>query len=119
MDRKIRYAKNGTFNIAYQVLGNGPIDLILSPGWVTHLDLAWDIPPLARFLERLASFSRLILFDKQGTGLSDRLDPQTLPTLEQRMNDICVVLDAAGSERAALFGTLGGGAMCGLFAATY
>ena len=119
VDRKIRYAKNGTFNIAYQVLGDGPIDLILSPGWVTHLDLAWDIPPLARFLERLASFSRLILFDKQGTGLSDRLDPQTLPTLEQRMNDVGVVLDAAGSERAALFGTLGGGAMCGLFAATF
>jgi pimeloyl-ACP methyl ester carboxylesterase/DNA-binding CsgD family transcriptional regulator len=119
VDRKVRYARSGTFNIAYQVLGDGPIDLILSPGWVTHLDLAWEIPPLARFLERLASFSRLILFDKQGTGLSDRLDPQTLPTLEQRMNDLSVVLDAAGSERAALFGTLGGGAMCGLFAAKF
>ena len=97
--------------------GDGPIDLILSPGWVTHLDLAWDIPPLARLLERLASFSRLILFDKQGTGLSDRVHPDTLPTLKQRMNDVRVVLDAVGSERAALFGTLGGGAMCGLFAA--
>ncbi len=118
-ERRIRYAKNGAFNVAYQVLGDGPIDLILSPGWVTHLDLAWDIPPLARVLERLASFSRLILFDKQGTGLSDRVHPDTLPTLEQRMNDVRVVLDAVGSERAALFGTLGGGAMCGLFAATY
>ncbi len=118
-ERRIRYAKNGAFNVAYQVLGDGPIDLILSPGWVTHLDLAWDIPPLARVLERLASFSRLILFDKQGTGLSDRVHPDTLPTLEQRMNDVRVVLDSVGSEQAALFGTLGGGAMCGLFAATY
>jgi pimeloyl-ACP methyl ester carboxylesterase/DNA-binding CsgD family transcriptional regulator len=117
VEPRIRYAKSGGFNVAYQVLGDGPIDLVLSPGWVTHLDLAWDIPPLARFLERLASFSRLILFDKQGTGLSDRVDPNTLPTLEQRTNDVRVVLDAVGSERAALFGTLGGGAMCGLFAA--
>ena len=103
--------------MAYQVVGDGPIDLLLSPGWVTHLDLAWDVAPLARFLERLASFSRLILFDKQGTGLSDRLDPHTLPSMEQRMDDVRAVLDAAGSRQAALFGTLGGAAMCGLFAA--
>jgi pimeloyl-ACP methyl ester carboxylesterase/DNA-binding CsgD family transcriptional regulator len=116
---RIRYAKSGDFYVAYQVLGDGPFDLLLSPGWVTHLDLAWDIAPLARFLERLASFSRLILFDKRGTGLSDRLNPHTLPTTEQRMDDVRAVLDAVGSEQAALFGTLGGAAMCGLFAAAH
>lgn len=118
-DRRVRYANSRGLNIAYQVLGEGPVDLILSPGWVTHLDLAWDIPPLASFLERLGSFSRLILFDKKGVGLSDRFGPDGLPSPEERMDDIRVVLDAVGSERAALFGTLGGGAMCGLFAATY
>jgi pimeloyl-ACP methyl ester carboxylesterase/DNA-binding CsgD family transcriptional regulator len=117
--QRTRYAKGGGWSIAYQVLGDGPVDLILSPGWVTHLDLAWDVPPLAQFLRRLASFSRLILFDKKGTGLSDRLDSGELLTLDQRMDDITMVLDAAGSERAVLFGTLGGGAMCGRFAATY
>jgi pimeloyl-ACP methyl ester carboxylesterase/DNA-binding CsgD family transcriptional regulator len=105
--------------VAYQVVGDGPLDLLLSPGWVTHLELAWDIEPQARFLERLASFSRLILFDKKGTGLSDRLNPHTLPTTEQRMDDVRAVLDEVGSEQAVLFGTLGGGAMCGLFAAAH
>ena len=114
---RIQYARSGDFHVAYQVLGDGPIDLLLSPGWVTHLDLAWDVAPLARFLERLASFSRLILFDKKGTGLSDRLNPHTLPTIEQRTDDVRAVLDAVGSEKAALFGTLGGAAMCGSFAA--
>ncbi len=114
-----KYTKAGDFNIAYQVLGDGPVDLVLSPGWVTHLDLGWDIPPLARFVEKLASFSRVILFDKRGTGLSDRVHPDTLPTLEQRTEDLRAVLDAVNSTRAALFGTLGGGAMCGLFAAKY
>ena len=114
----MRYAKIGAVNLAYQVVGDGPVDLVLSPGWVTHLDLAWDIPQLARLLRRLASFSRLILFDKRGTGLSDRVSSEDLPTLEQRMDDIQAVMDAAGSERAVLFGTLGGGAMCGLFAAS-
>jgi pimeloyl-ACP methyl ester carboxylesterase len=118
LERRTRYAKAGSFNIAYQVLGEGPVDVVLTPGWVTHLDLAWDIPPLARFLEQLASFSRLIVFDKRGTGLSDRVHPDTLPKLEQRTEDVLAVMDAAGSERAVLFGTLGGGAMCGLFAAT-
>jgi pimeloyl-ACP methyl ester carboxylesterase/DNA-binding CsgD family transcriptional regulator len=118
-ERRTRYAKAGGFNIAYQVLGEGPVDVVLTPGWVTHLDLAWDVPPLARFLEQLASFSRLIVFDKRGTGLSDRVHPDTLPKLEQRTEDVLAVMDAAGSERAVLFGTLGGGAMCGLFAATH
>jgi len=115
----VKYAKTGEFNIAYQVLGDGPIDLVLSPGAVTHLELAWDVAPLARFLERLAGFSRLILFDKRGTGLSDRVSPSELPTLEQRMDEVRAVMDAAGSERAVLFGTIGGGAMSGLFAATF
>jgi class 3 adenylate cyclase len=119
MNPRTRYAKSGKFNIAYQVVGEGPIDLVLSPGWVTHLDLSWDVPPLARFLERLAGFSRLILFDKRGTGLSDRVAPDDLPTMEERMDDLRAVMDAAGSERAALFGTIGGGAMSGMFAATY
>ena len=117
-ERRTRYAKAGSVNIAYQVAGDGPVDLILCFGWVTHLDLAWAVPPLARFLDRLASFSRLIVFDKRGTGLSDRVHPDTLPTLEQRMEDVVAVMDAAGSERAALLGTLGA-AMCGLFAATH
>ncbi|MCD6022839.1 MAG: hydrolase [Actinomycetia bacterium] len=117
--RKVRYAKAGAFNIAYQIVGDGPVDLVLSPGWATHLDLAWDIPPLARLLNDLASFSRLILFDKRGTGLSDRFSPDSLPTLEERMSDLRAVMDAAGAEHAALFGTLGGGAMSGLFAASF
>jgi pimeloyl-ACP methyl ester carboxylesterase len=111
------YAKSGDVNIAYQVVGDGPLDLVFSVGWVTHLDLAWDIPPLARFYERLAAFSRLILFDKRGTGLSDPVAVGSLPTLEQRMDDIRAVMDAAGSDSAALFGTMGGPAMSGLFAA--
>jgi pimeloyl-ACP methyl ester carboxylesterase/DNA-binding CsgD family transcriptional regulator len=118
-ERRTRYAKAGSVNIAYQVVGDGPVDLVLSFGWVTHLDLAWAVGPLARFLDELASFSRLIVFDKRGTGLSDRVHPDTLPTLEQRMEDVVAVMDAAGSERAVLFGTLGGAAMCGLFAATH
>jgi pimeloyl-ACP methyl ester carboxylesterase/DNA-binding CsgD family transcriptional regulator len=118
-ERRTRYAKAGSVNIAYQVVGDGPVDLVLSFGWVTHLDLAWSVPPLARFLDRLASFSRLIVFDKRGTGLSDRVHPDTLPTLEQRTDDLVAVMDAAGSERAVLLGTLGGAAMCGLFAATH
>jgi pimeloyl-ACP methyl ester carboxylesterase/DNA-binding CsgD family transcriptional regulator len=118
-ERRTRYAKAGSVNIAYQVVGDGPVDLVLCFGWVTHLDLAWAVPPLARFLDRLASFSRLIVFDKRGTGLSDRVHPDTLPTLEQRMEDVVAVMGAAGSERAVLLGTLGGAAMCGLFAATY
>ncbi|HSK37026.1 MAG TPA: alpha/beta hydrolase, partial [Actinomycetota bacterium] len=87
-------------------------------GWVTHLDLAWAVPPLARFLDRLASFSRLIVFDKRGTGLSDRVAPDAPPTLEERTDDLLAVLDAAGSHRAVLFGTLGGAAACSLLAAT-
>ncbi len=119
MQPVVKYTKSGEFNIAYQVVGDGPVDLLLLPGWVTHLELQWDVAPIARFLERLAGFSRLIQLDKRGTGLSDRVSPSELPTLEQRMDEVRAVMDAVGSERAVLFGTIGGGAMSGLFAATY
>jgi pimeloyl-ACP methyl ester carboxylesterase len=88
-------------------------------GWVSHMEYFWREPSFARFLRRLASFSRLILFDKRGTGLSDRVPINRLPTLEQRMDDVRAVLDAVGSERAALCGVSEGGPMCSLFAATY
>ena len=114
-----RYARSGDVNIAYQVVGEGPIDLVFVIGWVSHLDYFWEEPSFARFLLRLASFSRLILFDKRGTGLSDRVSLNELPTLEQRMDDVRAVMDAAGSERAALMGVSEGGPLCALFAATY
>jgi class 3 adenylate cyclase len=94
------------------------MDIVASIGWVTHLDLAWDVPPIARFYERLGAFSRVILFDKRGTGLSDPVGAGSLPTLEERMDDVRAVMDAVGSQRPALLGTtVGGAAMCGLFAA--
>ena len=114
-----RYTKSGDLNIAYQVMGTGAVDLVFVPGWLSHLELAWEEPSHARLLRRLASFSRLILFDKRGTGLSDRVDEHALPTLEQRMDDVRAVMDAVGSERAALLGFSEGGAMSILFAATY
>jgi pimeloyl-ACP methyl ester carboxylesterase len=113
------YAKSGDLNIAYQVVGNGPFDLVYVPGWVSNIDLAWEKPKPARFLEHLASFSRLILFDKRGTGMSDRVSNDRLPTLEQRMDDVRAVLDAVGSESAALLGHSEGSSMSILFAATY
>lgn len=115
-----RYAKapDGV-SIAYQVVGEGPRDLVWVPGWISHLEAAWDEPTLARFFERLASFSRLILFDKRGTGMSDRVVESELPTLETRMTDVLTVCEAVGSERAALFGVSEGAPLCVLFAATY
>jgi pimeloyl-ACP methyl ester carboxylesterase len=113
------YARSGDVNIAYQVAGKGPLDLVYVPGWVSNVELMWEEPAMARFLGRLASFSRLILFDKRGTGLSDRVSNDKLPTLEERMDDVRAVLEAVGSERAALFGHSEGGNMCVLFAATY
>ena len=109
----------GDVNIAYQVVGDGPLDLVFVMGWVSHLEYFWHEPSFARFLMRLASFSRLILFDKRGTGLSDRVPVSELPTLEQRMTDVEAVMGAVGSERAALLGVSEGGPMCSLFAATY
>ena len=113
------YARSGDVNIAYQVIGDAPLDLVFVMGWVSHLEYFWREPNFARFLSRLASFARLILFDKRGTGLSDRVPINQLPTLEQRMDDVRAVMDAVGSERAALCGVSEGGPMCSLFAATY
>jgi DNA-binding SARP family transcriptional activator/pimeloyl-ACP methyl ester carboxylesterase len=113
----VAYARSGDVNIAYEVVGEGPQDLVLVSGFVSHLQLDWEEPRLACFLERLASFSRLIRFDKRGTGLSDR--PGGLPDLETRMDDVRAVMDAAGSERATLFGSSEGGPMSMLFAATH
>jgi class 3 adenylate cyclase len=115
-----RYVKAADgVSIAYQVVGDGPRDLVWVPGWVSHLEAAWEEPTLARFFEQLASFSKLILFDKRGTGLSDRVAVSDLPTLETRMSDVLSVCDAVGSQRASLFGVSEGAPMCVLFAATY
>jgi class 3 adenylate cyclase len=133
-----RYAKSGEFNIAYQIVGDGrrddrasasrglsaasqamPLDLVYVPGWISNIELMWEEPNHARLLRRLASFSRLILFDKRGTGMSDPVPIDRLPTLEQRMDDVRAVMDDARSERAALFGSSEGGLMSVLFAATY
>jgi pimeloyl-ACP methyl ester carboxylesterase len=117
MPPQTRYTANGDVNIAYQVTGDGPLDLVLVPGYVSNLEVTWDEPHFRNFLSRLASFSRLILFDKRGTGLSDRVTD--IPSLEVRMDDMRSVMDAAGSERAALFGISEGAPMSLLFAATY
>ena len=119
MQPETLYARSGDVNIAYQVVGEGPRDLVYVPGWVSNIELMWEEAAMAHFLERLASVSRLILFDKRGTGLSDRVSNDELPTLEQRMDDVRAVLEAVGSDRAALFGHSEGGNMCVLFAATY
>jgi pimeloyl-ACP methyl ester carboxylesterase len=116
---KTRYARSGDLHIAYQVIGEGARDLVYVPGWVSHVELAWEEPTLAKFLRRLASFSRLIMFDKRGTGLSDRVPNEQLPTLEQRIDDLRAVMDAVGSRRAAIFGFSEGGNLSALFAATY
>jgi pimeloyl-ACP methyl ester carboxylesterase len=112
----VRYADSGGVEIAYQVLGDGPLDLVWVAGAVTHLGVLWEHPAYRRFCEQLASFSRLILFDKRGMGLSER---SRIGTLEERMDDVRAVMDAAGSERAALIGVSEGGPMSMLFAATY
>jgi class 3 adenylate cyclase len=114
-----RYARSGDLNIAYQVFGGGPLDLVFVPGWVSHVEEAWEYPSVAAFLRRLASFARVITFDKRGTGLSDAVPIDRLPTLEQRMDDVRAVMDAAASPRAAVFGVSEGGNMSVLFAATY
>src|SRR5262249_9347840 len=119
MSREIRYARSGDVNIAYQVVGSGPRDIVVVWGWVSNIETMWEEPTVARFLDRLSSFSRLILFDKRGTGLSDRVPDSDLPSLEVRMDDVRAVMDAVESERAALFGISEGSAMCALFAATY
>jgi class 3 adenylate cyclase/pimeloyl-ACP methyl ester carboxylesterase len=112
-----RYARSGEVAIAYQVVGDGPFDILFAPSLVTHAELQWKVRPWAEFFERLGRLGRVITFDKRGTGMSDR--DVGIPDIEQRMDDIRAVLDAVGSERAALIGTSDGGTMCALFAATY
>jgi len=112
-----RYARSGDVNIAYQVVGDGPFDLVFVPGYVTHLELAWKLPTFGPSLAEMASFSRLIKFDKRGTGMSDPVSGA--PTLETGMDDVRAVMDAVGSSRAALFGLSEGASMSALFAATY
>jgi pimeloyl-ACP methyl ester carboxylesterase len=112
-----RYTRSGDVNIAFQVLGEGPGDLVFVPGYVSNIEVTWEEPAFSRFLTRLAGFSRLILFDKRGTGLSDRV--ADMPSLEIRMDDVRAVMDAVGSRRAAIFGFSEGGPMSALFAATF
>ena len=117
MQPTTQYAKSGDVNIAYQVVGDGPIDLVFTFGWVSHLDFQWAEPTLTRFLRWLAQFARVIVFDKRGTGLSDPV-PHA-PSLEERMDDFRVVMAATGSERAAFIGYSEGGAMAALYAAAH
>ncbi|MDQ1456557.1 MAG: hypothetical protein QOH28_2177 [Actinomycetota bacterium] len=112
-----KYAKSGPVSIAYQVSGDGAVDLVLVPGFVSHVEVAWEEPRLARFLTRLASFSRLIVFDKRGTGMSDPV--ASPPSMDERMDDIGAVMDAVGSARAAMFGISEGGTLSLLFADAY
>ena len=114
-----RYAKSGETRIAYQVVGNGPLDLVFVPGFISNLDAHWEEPGFSHLMTRLSSFTRLIMLDKRGTGLSDRVDTHHLPSLETRMDDVRAVMDAVGSGRAALLGASEGGPMSILFAATY
>ncbi len=116
---RVSYARSGSVNIAYEVVGSGPVDLIFVMGWVSHLEYFWKDPSFAQFLNRLSTMARLILFDKRGTGLSDAVPVSQLPTLEQRLDDVRAVMEAVGSERAVLLGVSEGGPMCSLFAATY
>jgi class 3 adenylate cyclase len=118
MEPKTRYARSGDDHVAYQVFGDGP-DMLFVPGWVSHVEMAWELPPLARFLRRLSTFSRVIFIDKRGTGMSDPLPQHRPPTLEERMDDVRAVMNAVGSERATLLGISEGGPMNILFAATH
>ena len=112
----IRYARSGDVEIAYRTLGDGDIDMVFVQGWISHLNVMWDNPNYRRFCEALGGFTRLVLFDKRGMGLSERVE---IGTIEDRMDDVRAVLDAIGSERAVLFGVSEGGPLSILFAATY
>jgi class 3 adenylate cyclase len=112
-----QYARSGDLHIAYQVFGEGPIDLVIVPGFVSHLEISWENPEIRRFAEGLGRFARVIAFDKRGTGMSDPVTD--VPTLEERIDDVRAVMDAAGSEQAVLMGVSEGGPMCLLFAATF
>jgi len=114
---RTRYAKNGDISVAYQVFGEGNVDLIMVPGFISHIENYWDEPRMAQWLRKLGSFSRVILFDKQGTGLSDR--SSKAPVMDERMDDVRAVMDAVGIEKAALFGISEGGSLATLFAASH
>lgn len=116
MDSETRYAKSGDVHIAYRVFGEGPRDIVVIPGTVSHAELYWESPPNRHMLSRLSSFARVIVFDKRGQGLSDRVGEQTL---EERTGDVLAVMDAVGSERAAIYGWSEGGAMSLMFAASH
>ena len=114
-----RYAKSGDAYIAYQTLGSGPFDVVVVLGFTSHLEQFWEEPRIASFLRQIAAFSRLIVLDQRGTGLSDRVPNSELPTLEQRADDLRAVLDAAGSERPAILAFWEGGTMAAVFAASH
>lgn len=117
MAPRTRYARSGDLSIAYQVVGDGPIDLVLAPPYVSHLEHAWEEPGYAHYLRRLAAFSRLIPFDKRGTGLSDRVSG--VPPLSDRMDDVRAVMEAAGSRKAVVFGCSESTPLAALFAAAH
>jgi pimeloyl-ACP methyl ester carboxylesterase len=117
MNPEVRYAKSGDVHIAYEVLGEGPVDVLVTPGFVSHIEIGWENPGYKAFADRLASFARVITFDKRGTGMSDPVSEA--PTLEQRMDDLRAVMDAAGSQRATLLGVSEGAPLCILFAAAH
>ena len=114
-----RYARNGDVSLAYDVIGEGDRDILITFGWIGSFQSAWDVPAHARWMERLAGLGRVIVWDKRGTGLSERLPPDLLPTLEERMDDMRVVLDAAGSEQAVALGISEGASLSAVFAATH
>src|SRR5713101_3665480 len=116
MEAPIKYAKSGDIHIAYRVFGDGPRDIVLILGTISHVDLLWEVPSNEHLLKRLTAFARVIVFDKRGQGLSDRVAEFTL---EERIDDVRAVMDAAGSERATIYGWSEGGPMCLMFAATY
>jgi len=117
MELETRYARSGEFHIAYQVFGQGSIDLVLVPGFISNVEETWENPGAARWLKRLGRFARVIVFDKRGTGLSDRVG--SVPSLDERMDDARAVMDAAHSERAVLLGISEGGSLAALFAASH
>src|SRR5215475_1197060 len=116
MDSGVKYARNDGVHIAYRVFGDGPRDMVLIPGTLSHVELYWEFPPNQYLLKRFTAFARVIVFDKRGQGLSDRVAEQTL---EERVGDVRAVMDAAGSTQATVYGWSEGGPMCLMFAATY
>ena len=119
MNPDVSYARNGSVAIAFEVVGDGPVDLLYLPGFINNLELVWSNPLFAQFLNRLSSFSRLIIIDRRGAGLSDRLSPEDLPPLEDLADDVTAVLDTVNSDRAALLGSSDCGSLCAMFAASH